>query len=123
MKRLQKTESWLVKSFGVQSTFTSSKGFIQNNDISIEINNKIIENESELAETFNSNCIKGALSSLRQFLATDSPLKMMKNAFYFTLKALLVLKIFKLLSSIFGHVEKRVDWKDKVNFKVDDVTT
>ena len=42
--------------------------------------------------------IKDAHSSLRQFLATESPLKMMKNAFYFTLKAPLVLKIFKLLS-------------------------
>ena len=31
---------------------------------------------------------KGALSGLRQFLATESPLKMMKNAFYFTSKAL-----------------------------------
>ena len=41
---------------------------------------------------------KGALSSLRPFLATESPLKMMKNAFYFTSKALFVLKIFKFLS-------------------------
>ena len=38
--------------------------------------------------------IKGALSSLRQFLANESPLKMMKNPFYFILKALPVLKIF-----------------------------
>ena len=38
---------------------------------------------------------KGPLSGLRQFLAIESPLKMMKNAFYFTSKALLVLKIFK----------------------------
>ena len=42
--------------------------------------------------------IKGPLSGLRQFLATESPLKMMKNAFYFTSKALFVLKIFKFLS-------------------------
>ena len=42
--------------------------------------------------------LKGALSGLRQFLATESPLKMMKNAFYFTSKALFVLKIFKFLS-------------------------
>ena len=41
---------------------------------------------------------KGALSGLRPFFANESPLKMMKNAFYFTLKALSVLKIFKLLS-------------------------
>ena len=39
-------------------------------------------------------------------MITESPLKMMKNAFYFTLKALFVLKIFKFLSWLFGHVEK-----------------
>ena len=48
--------------------------------------------------------IKGALSGLRQFLATESSLKMMKNNFYFTLKALSVLKIFKFLFWVFGHV-------------------
>ena len=42
--------------------------------------------------------VKGALSSLRQFLTAESPLKMMKNAFYITSKALFVLKIFKFLS-------------------------
>ena len=42
--------------------------------------------------------IKEALSSLRQLLANERPLKVMKNAFYFTLKALLVLIIFKPLS-------------------------
>ena len=36
----------------------------------------------------------------------DSPSKAMKNAFYFILKALLVLKIFKFLSWFFGHVVK-----------------
>ena len=41
---------------------------------------------------------KGALSGLKRFLATESLLKVMKNAFYFTSKALSVLKIFKLLS-------------------------
>ena len=41
---------------------------------------------------------KGALSGLRQFLATENPLKMMKNAFYSTSKVLFVLKIFKFLS-------------------------
>ena len=40
----------------------------------------------------------GAFSGLRKFWATERPLKMMKNAFYFTLKALFVLKIFKILS-------------------------
>ena len=38
---------------------------------------------------------------LRQFLTAEIPLKMMKNAFYFILKALFVLKIFKFLSAIF----------------------
>ena len=36
----------------------------------------------------------------------ESPLKVMKNAFYFILKALFVLKIFKFLSRFFGHVGK-----------------
>ena len=62
-------------------------------------------------------CFKGALSCPRQFLATESPLKMMENAFYFTLKALFVLKRFKFLCWLFGQVEKRLDLKDKVNFK------
>ena len=46
----------------------------------------------------NNVILKGPLSGLRQLLATESPLKMMKNAFYFTSKALFVLKIFKFLS-------------------------
>ena len=42
--------------------------------------------------------LKGALSGPRQFVVTECPLKMMKNDFPFTLKALFVLKIFKFLS-------------------------
>ena len=64
-----------------------------------------------LKSLFNSkNCeiFKGALLGLRHFLATVTPFKMMKNAFYLTLKALFVLKIFKFLSWLFGHVEKRL---------------
>ena len=53
--------------------------------------------------------VKGVLWDLRQCLATGSPVKLMKNAFYYTLKALFVLKIFKLLSWVFGHVGKRLD--------------
>ena len=49
--------------------------------------------------------IKNILSGLRQFLATESPIQMMKNAFYFALKVLFVLKIFQFLSWLFGHVE------------------
>ena len=53
-----------------------------------------------LREKANSYCagnIKGALSCLRKFLATEIPLKTTKNAFYFTLKVLFVLNIFKFL--------------------------
>ena len=46
----------------------------------------------------------------------------MKNAFYFTSKAIFVLKVFKFLSWLSGHVAKRSDKKDKVNFKFYDVT-
>ena len=60
---------------------------------------------------------KGRLSGLRQFLTTESSLKMMKNSFYFTSKALSVLKIFKFFSRFFGHVSKSLDQKEKVNFK------
>ena len=43
----------------------------------------------------------------------------MKNVFYFILKALFVLKIFKFLSWTFGHLEKTA-WleRDKINFKI-----
>ena len=49
----------------------------------------------------------------------ENLLEIMKNAFYFILKAFVVLKIFKFLSRLFGHVGK----KDKVNFKIHGVTT
>ena len=42
----------------------------------------------------------------------DSSSKIMKNTFYFILKALFVLKIFKFLSWLFGHVEKTA-WLEK----------
>ena len=48
---------------------------------------------------------------------------MMKNAFYFTLKALFILKIFKFLSWLFGHVEERLDYEEKVNFEMYSFTT
>ena len=34
-----------------------------------------------------------------------------------------VLKIFKFLSLLFGHVRKRLDKKDKVDFRIYDVAT
>ena len=42
----------------------------------------------------------------------ESPLKIMRNTFYFILKALFVLKIFKSLSWLFGHVRKK-DWLER----------
>ena len=48
---------------------------------------------------------------------------MMKNALYFTIKSVFDLKIFKFLSQLFGHAEKRFDQKVKVNFKIYDVTS
>ena len=41
---------------------------------------------------------KSIVLGLRQVLAIESSLKMMTNAFYFTSKAIFVLKIFKYLS-------------------------
>ena len=52
---------------------------------------------------------KVALSGLRQFLVIESPLKMIKNAFKFILKAFFVLTVFIFLSQLFGHVGKRLD--------------
>ena len=48
-------------------------------------------------------------------------LKNDKNIFYFMLKALFVPEIFTFLSWLFGYVEKRLDKKAMVNFKIYDV--
>ena len=45
----------------------------------------------------------------------------MKNAFYFILKPLFVLKIFNFFPDILSHVGKRLDKKAKANFKIYDV--
>ena len=58
----------------------------------------------------------------------------MKKTFCFILKALFVLKVFKLLSRLFVMLKKRLDttsiWQDdkqrlsdKMNFKIHDITT
>ena len=39
----------------------------------------------------------------------ESPLKVIENAFYFTLKTLLVLKIFRFFCWFFGHVKNQLD--------------
>ena len=62
----------------------------------------LCSSKANTSESFNQNIIKivieGALSGLKQVLATERPLKTMKNAFYFTLKALFVLKIIFVLT-------------------------
>ena len=58
---------------------------------------------------FKISLFKEALSGLKQFLATESLFRIIKNAFYFTLKTYFVLKIFKFLSWLFGHIEKRLN--------------
>ena len=47
----------------------------------------------------------------------------MKNAFYFILKALVILKIFKFLSWLFCPVEKTAWLKIQVGFKIFDIKT
>ena len=47
----------------------------------------------------------------------------MKSDFYLILKAFFILKIFKFFSWPFGHVEKWLDQKGKVNLKLYNVTT
>ena len=39
---------------------------------------------------------------------------MMKNAFYFTVKVLFILKIYQFLCWLFSHIKKRLDKKDEV---------
>ena len=51
-----------------------------------------------------------------------SPLKLIKNYFYFMLKVLFILEIFKFLSCLFGYVEKWLDKKAKANVKIYDIT-
>ena len=46
----------------------------------------------------------------------------MKNDFYFMLKALFVLEIFRFLSRLFDSVEKQLNKKPKLDVKIYDVT-
>ena len=61
---------------------------------------------------------KDPLLGERQFLAAKILLNIMKNGFYFMLKRLYVLDIFKLFSWLFGHVGKWLDKKAKFHFKI-----
>ena len=64
---------------------------------------------SEFSLDLKEPLIKVGLSPFKKICVicfNESPLKMMKKASYFILKALFVLKIFKFLSLVFGHIEK-----------------
>ena len=73
------------------------------NDLEVRLLLSVLDRDSGNAPE-KENLFKSVLSVLRQFVATESPLKMMKNVFYSTLKALFVLKILN-----FCHVEKPLD--------------
>ena len=66
--------------------------------------------------------IKDGFSSLRQCFARKSPLKVIKILF-FTLKALVVLKIFKFLSWILVMSKNALIRKIRLKIKIYDVTT
>ena len=51
---------------------------------------------------YESHAFKGPISGLRQVLTIESPLKMIKNTFYFTFKVLSVLEIFIFFSLFCG---------------------
>ena len=92
IKELRKTYGANVLADVLDNRFSESKK-TELEDQVIEILKELNQDEDRYYFEF-----KGALSGLRQFLAAESSLKMMKNAFYFTSKALFVLKIFKFLS-------------------------
>ena len=64
---------------------------------------------SELQQINTKPIIQGPLSGLVQLMLTKNPIKMMKNAFCFTSKAISVLKIFKFLSWLFCQLTKQLD--------------
>ena len=70
----------------------------------------------------NSKSLKGLLQDLTKILIAECPLKMMKNAFYFMLKAIFALPIFTFSPYLFDHVGKWLDKKAKVNIKIYDIT-
>ena len=66
--------------------------------------------------------LKISLSCHVKFLTTENSLKLMEKFFFFFFMAFLALRIFKFLPWLFCYVEKGLDKKTKVNFKIYDVT-
>ena len=69
-------------------------------------------------KTVKCEIIKGTLSCLRQFSATEKPLKWWKILLIPPKKHFSFSRYLRL----FGHVTKGLDKKDKTNFKFDDAT-
>ena len=68
-------------------------------------------------------CIKVGISPSKKIIFiyfNKSLLKILKNAFNFMLKAIFVLEILIFLPFLFGYVEKRLDKKAMVKFKIYD---
>ena len=80
-----------VKKYILLVTFTKTSFFTC---LSLSQQSISLKTDSHLPKNFCFTCFN------------DSPSKMMKNAFYFILKALFALKMFTFLSWLFGHVEK-----------------
>ena len=71
-----------------------------------ENHSPLSSNEVNSLGTLHSLKLNSHLTNLFFICFNDSLSKEMKNASYFILKSLFVLKIFKFLSRLFGHVEK-----------------
>ena len=69
-------------------------------------------------------CFKVGLSLQKNCVICliESPLKMMKNVFYFVLKSFFVLNVFKFCHDILAMYEKQLDLKDS-QLQNHDVTT
>ena len=97
--------------FGIPNRYTGFKIAL---DTAMDI---LCVTETKLDECFPDSQLKDTLSGLGQFWLTESPLKMMKNGFYFTLKAFFVLKI------IFWSYRKTI-WLERSGcFQIYDVTS
>ena len=67
-------------------------------------------------------CISNLLLLIVINIGMNVPLRSMKNAFYFMLKALFAYELLKFLSWFLGYVEKQLDKRAMVNFKTYDFT-
>ena len=85
-----------ISLLGYKNVIISHKYYLKKNRNCFipECSIKLLISETRNVKKY--GCIKGRLPGVRQVLATESCLKLMKNAFYITLKALFVLLIRKI---------------------------